>query len=301
MSVQTIAILSPGDMGHAVGLTLVNHGFNLVTCLRGRSERTHNLSKIGQIRDVPTLEALVTEADLILSILVPSQATSIAEKVANAMTITQKHTIYADCNAISPGTTQVINRIITNAGSEFIDASIVGAPPGRGTPPRFYISGPAAESLLPLDKTGIDIKPLGASIGRASALKMCYAALTKGTSALHLALLTAAEAMGLSAELRDELVYSQSETYRRMENELPAIPVKAGRWIREMEEIAASFEQVGVTGKFHQGAADMFALLNRTPFARETPESLDKERTLQDTIGTIVQYLSDIPDNQSQN
>ncbi len=301
MSVQTIAILSPGDMGHAVGLTLVNHGFNLITCLRGRSKRTRNLSKIGQIRDVPTLEGLVTEADLILSILVPSQAVSIAEKVATAMTITQKHTIYADCNAISPDTTQVINRIITNAGSEFIDASIVGAPPGRGTPPRLYISGPAAESLLPLDKTGIDIQPLGASIGRASALKMCYAALTKGTSALHLALLTAAEAMGVSAELRDELVYSQSETYRRMENELPAIPVKAGRWIREMEEIAASFEQVGVTGKFHQGAADMFALLNRTPFARETPESLDKERTLQDTIGTIVQYLSDIPDNQSQN
>ena len=291
MSLQTIAILSPGDMGHAVGLTLVNHGFDVITYLKGRSERTRALSKRGMIQEITTIESLVTKADLILSILVPSQAITVAKEVASALNSTKQTTPYADCNAISPNSTQLINKIITDAGSEFIDASIIGSPPGRGVPPRFYVSGPNAEMMVALDKTGIDIKPLGTVVGRASAIKMCYAALTKGTSALYLALLTAAEAMGLSEELRNEILNSQSDTYRKMEKSLPSLPVKAGRWVGEMKEIAASFEQVGVTGNFHRGAAEVFDLLNKTPFARETPESLDKERDLLHTITTLAEYL----------
>ena len=291
MPLQTIAILSPGDMGHAVGLTLVNHGFDVITYLKGRSKRTRKLSKLGMIKEEPTLESLVTKADLILSILVPSQAIFVAKEVASALRSTNQTTTYADCNAISPNSTQMINEIITNAGSEFIDASIIGSPPGRGIPPRFYVSGPNAEMMIALDKADLDIKPLGNIIGRASAIKMCYAALTKGTSALSLALLTAAEAMGLSEELKDEFLNSQSDAYRKMNTSLPSLPVKAGRWVGEMKEIANSFEQVGVTGNFHRGAAEIFDLLNKTPFARETPESLDKDRDLLHTITTLAKYL----------
>ncbi|MQF82559.1 NAD(P)-dependent oxidoreductase [SAR202 cluster bacterium AD-802-E10_MRT_200m] len=291
MSLQTIAILSPGDMGHAVGLTLANHGFKVITCLEGRSDRTRALAKIGMFQDVSDLDSLVMQADIILSILVPSHAETMAEAVAAALVSTGKKTLYADCNAIAPKTTHCINAIITNTGSKFIDASIIGSPPGRGVAPRIYVSGPEADLMVSLDKLGLDIKVLGESIGRASAIKMCYAALTKGTSALHLALLTAAEAMGLSQELKEEFQYSESDVYRRMEKNLPALPVKAGRWVGEMKEIATAFEDVGVTGYFHNGAAEIFELLNTTAFAKETPETLDSERTLQDTIEAIAQRL----------
>ena len=95
MPLQTIAILSPGDMGHAVGLTLVNHGFDVITYLKGRSKRTRKLSKLGMIKEEPTLESLVTKADLILSILVPSQAIFVAKEVASALRSTNQTTMKA--------------------------------------------------------------------------------------------------------------------------------------------------------------------------------------------------------------
>ncbi|MCH7744680.1 MAG: DUF1932 domain-containing protein [Chloroflexi bacterium] len=135
------------------------------------------------------------------------------------------------------------------------------------------------------------MRSLGDAIGRASGIKMCYAAMTKGTSALYLALLTTAEAMGLSDELATEFKSSQSEVYKRMEGGLPSLPSKAFRWVGEMEEIAATFEHVGVTPFFHQGAAEMYRLLSETPFARETPETIDESRTLKQTISVIAEHL----------
>ena len=287
MPLQTIAILSPGDMGHAVGLTLVNHGFDVITYLKGRSKRTRKLSKLGMIKEEPTLESLVTKTDLILSILVPSQAIFVAKEVASALRSTNQTTTYADCNAISPNSTQMINEIITNAGSEFIDASIIGSPPGRGIPPRFYVSGPNAEMMIALDKADLDIKPLGNIIGRASAIKMCYAALTKGTNTLHVALLTAASRMGLTDDLRKEFEFSQKSHLAAMEKGISRLPANAHRWIGEMEEIAATFENLGVTPNFHKGAAEIYKMLNSTPFAKESPETIDKDRTTWDTIEAV--------------
>ena len=142
-----------------------------------------------------------------------------------------------------------------------------------------------------LDGKGIDVRPIGDAVGRASGIKMCYAALTKGTYALQVALLTAAEAMGLSEELRAELMYSQPEAYKSMEGQLPGLPAKAFRWIGEMEEIAATFDHVGVTPYFHQGAADVFRLLSETPFAQETPETVDRSRTLAQTMSVVARSL----------
>ena len=291
MTVNTVAILSPGDMGHAVGRALGEHGFEVITCLDGRSERTRKLAEKGGFRDVPTLEGVVSQADLVLSILVPSEAINVAKRVAEAIRATGAHTPFADCNAVSPQSALAMEDMISTAGGRFIDGSIIGGPPGKGAPPRLYVSGPDSGIVAELDAKGITVRTMGGGIGRASAIKMCYAAGTKGTSALDTALLTAAEALGVSGELAAELRASRPEVYKRMEGVVPGLPIAAGRWVGEMEEIAATFEQVGVTPQFHHGAADIFRLLSQTPFAQETPETRDSGRTLAETIAALAGLL----------
>ena len=291
MSIKTVAILSPGDMGHAVGRVLGEGGLEVVTCLQGRSERTRLLARQGNVRDVPDLEKLVTQAELVLSIMVPAEAFGLAHQVAEAIRATGSDTVFADCNAVSPQTTEAIGEAVTAAGGRYVDGSIIGPPPGTGAPPRFYVSGPHAGIMTELDGKGIDVRYIGDAIGRASGIKMCYAALTKGTSALQVALLAAAESMGLSDELRAEFSSSQPDALRRMEKQLPGLPTKAFRWIGEMEEIAATFGSLGVTPLLHQGAAEVYRVLSETPHAQETPETIDPDRTLEQMVREVVEVV----------
>lgn len=299
MPIKTVAILSPGDMGHAVGRALGNHGLEVITSLEGRSERTRKLAFDGNFQDVPDLKELASRADLILSILVPSEAIGVARKMADAIRDSGSAPPFVDCNAVSPQSAQVMSEIIGTAGGSFVDGSIIGGPPGRGASPRIYVSGPGSTVMTQLDGKGIEVRPMGDEVGRASAIKMCYAAGTKGTAALHTALLTAAEALGVSEELAAELKSSQPDVLARLEGQVPNLPIAAGRWIGEMEEIAATFEHVGVTPGFHHGAAAMFRLLNQTPFAQETPETKDSSRTLAQTIAYLAQLLPP-PDERRQ-
>lgn len=291
MTLNKVAILSPGAMGHAVGRVLAEHGVDIITCLAGRSERTHRLASAAGFTEIPTLEDLVCEADLVLSILVPVDAEASACQLAGALKATGAQPYIADCNAISPMRSAKIEAVIQSAGGRFIDASIIGPPPGQGAPPRFYVSGTHAEAMLPLDGKGIVVKSLGEIIGRASGIKMCYAALTKGTSTLQVALLTAAESMGLTEELRQELAYSQGAALQSMESTIPRLPPNAHRWVGEMEEIASTFAKVGVTSHFHLGAAAIYRLLQATSFANESPETIDPDRTLARTIEAAVAQL----------
>ena len=291
MTLNKVAILSPGAMGHAVGRVLAEHGVDIITCLAGRSERTHRLASAAGFTEIPTLEDLVCEADLVLSILVPVDAEASACQLAGALKATGAQPYIADCNAISPMRSAKIEAVIQSAGGRFIDASIIGPPPGQGAPPRFYVSGTHAEAMLPLDGKGIVVKSLGEIIGRASGIKMCYAALTKGTSTLQVALLTAAESMGLTEELRQELAYSQAAALQSMESTIPRLPPNAHRWVGEMEEIASTFAKVGVTSHFHLGAAAIYRLLQATSFANESPETIDPDRTLARTIEAAVAQL----------
>ncbi|MDE2687983.1 MAG: DUF1932 domain-containing protein [Chloroflexota bacterium] len=291
MAVRTVAILSPGDMGAGVGYALGQNEFDVITCLRGRSDRTRRLAGDAHFRDIPTLGLLVEQADLILSILVPSQAVSVAEQVAAAMRATGKHSVYADCNAISPQTTRQIEGIITGAGGQYVDGGIIGGSPTRGTPPRFYVSGKHTDVVAELDGKGITVKPIGEEIGRGSGIKMCYAALTKGTSTLQIALLSAAESMNLTDELVAEFEFSQPAALKQMNSGISRLPPNAHRWIGEMEEIASTFESLGITPSFHQGAAEIYRLLSGTPYADETPETVDKDRPTNDTIRAVVDLV----------
>jgi 3-hydroxyisobutyrate dehydrogenase-like beta-hydroxyacid dehydrogenase len=286
-----IAILMPGDMGHGVGRALRQHGHDVMTCLTGRSARTRGLAEAAGMRDVGSLEALVSEADLILSILPPDVAVAQAMAVAAAMSQTGTWPVYVDGNAVSPMTVRQVGAIIEAAGAPFIDCGIIGFAPGKGKPTRFHVSGPDTTPMERLDGKGIIVIPMGPEIGRASALKMIYAGLTKGTMTLHTAILTAAWQLGVYGETVAEFTDSQPTALEAMRARVPRIPADAGRWTGEMEEIAATLAAVGVTPAFHDGAAAICRLLDRTPFAAETRETLDPSRTINDAIPVYAKHL----------
>ncbi len=285
MSIETVAILSPGDMGHAVGRALSAHGLRIVTCLEGRSERTRGLSEAAGFVNLPSLKSLVSEADLILSIMPPSAAVAAARSVAAAIGATGSKPYYADCNAVSPATARAIEALFSDCGASFVDAGIIGPPPGKGAQPtRFYVSGPQAEVIDAIDGAGISVRQMGPEIGRASAIKMCYAAVTKGSWTLFTAALTTAEVMGLTDLYLAELESSRPHVAAEMRRMVPRLPVDAGRWIGEMEEIAATLGDAGLPREFHEGAANLFRLLENTPIAAETRETIDRTRTLEDVL-----------------
>jgi len=294
MADKTVAVLMPGDMGHAVGSALRHHGLDVVTCLAGRGDHTRRLSEKAGLRDLGDLDAVVGEAGLVLSILPPAAALDQARAVAGAMTRTGRTPVYVDCNAVAPASAAEIAAVVEAAGAPFIDAGIIGIRPaldGGGPGPRIHVSGADVAPMLALDGKGFRVLPVAGGVGRASALKMCYAGLTKGTWTLHTAVLLAAEAEGLLQPLLEEFRDSQGQALALMEARIPRLPADSGRWIGEMEEIAKTFRDAGVTPGFHEGAAAVFRLLAATPFAAETRETIDADRSMADTVRAAAKLL----------
>ena len=287
---NTVGILSPGDMGHTVGQRLREHGLRVIAYLSDRSERTRQLAAKAGIEEVSSYEALVKEADIVLSILVPAQAGAAARAVAEALNKTGAELLFADCNAIAPQTTCRIGKVVEDAGGRFVDASIIGPPPRREGTTRFYASGTHAEQLARLNEYGLDVPVVSARIGDASAVKMCYAGLTKGLTALCTELLVAAEALGVRRALLEEYRTSQAAMLQRMEGGLPGMPPKSRRWVGEMEEIAATMDSVGLTPKFHEAAADMYRFVGGSSLADRTPED-PEEPTLEEMLQVLVDNL----------
>lgn len=287
MTVKTVAIQSPGDMGSAVGRALLENGFDVISCLDGRSARTRSLAESAGLKDGGTMAETVRKADLVLSILVPSEAESLAKQIADAIRETGTDVAFAECNAISPESTKRVGRIIEDAGGKFIDAGIVGSPPRGGAPTRFYASGPHESILGELDGKGISVPLMGGEIGHASAMKMCFAAMTKGTNALYVATLLAAESLGVYETLLAELNEGQPDTVKKMER-VSTLSDRAFRWIGEMDEIAETFASAGATPKIHQGAGETFQMIADSPIGHERPETVDRTRSLHDTIKLFV-------------
>ena len=289
--IETVAIVSPGDMGHSVGNVLREHGLRVITCLEGRSERTRTLAAEAGIEEVPTYADLVQGADLLLSILVPAQAPNAAGRVADALAQTGAELAYADCNAIAPQTVRAIGQRLSDAGATFIDASIIGGPPRGESRPRMYVSGPDTSAMEALDEYGLNVISIGEEIGLASAIKMCYAAWTKGSTALCTELLVAARALGVFDALEREFRSSQSAMLMRMQS-LPAVPIKSRRFVGEMLEIAKAFAGVGLTPKMLEGAAEVYQFVGDTHLADRTPEDTSPMPTLEETLATLVGHLA---------
>ncbi|MEM7254661.1 MAG: DUF1932 domain-containing protein [Pseudomonadota bacterium] len=298
MSGQTIAIQSPGDMGHGVGRDLVARGFQVVTCLAGRSQRSVGLAQSGGLESVPDFETLVTRADLILSIVPPSSAVSLAQAMRAAMDAAGNYPAFADCNAIAPSTAHTVADCFDGVDATFIDAGIIGLAPGKSElPTRFYCSGPDVSGLETIAGGGIRVHPLGPNIGKASAMKMVYASVTKGTNALHAAALTAAYRHQLFDTYQAEAGESLPGVWASMNRMVPRLALDAGRWVGEMHEIAEFFASSGVPNEFHRGAAKMFELLNQTPIAAETRETVDETRTLVDALVMYAEAAARLSSN----
>ncbi len=272
MQIRNIGVVSPGDMGQAVAMRLKVCGFGVHTVLDGRSPRTRELAAKAGLADCGSMDKLISTCDMILSILNPGAAVDKAREVAAAMRTTGKKTIFVDCNAVAPQTVREIDAIIREAGGTFIDAGIVGSPPRGGARTRIYASGPEAEVLLRIKDENLDFRIAGERIGDASAIKMCYAAYTKGAVALGVETLMAARKLGVDQALDAEMQESLADVRKWILSRSTAMPPKAHRWVPEMLEIAKTFEGVGMTPRMLQGAADMFGFIAQTPLGRESPE-----------------------------
>lgn len=295
-SLATVGIVSTGDMGAAIGRVLIASGLRVVTYQGGRSRRTQDLARQAGIESLPSLDDVVRASDLFLSLVPPARAGEIAEETARALGHVGSHLLYGDCNSIAPSTTEAVARTVTGAGASFVDVSIIGQPPspgqvaGKGTP-RFYASGPEAAYFAALRGHGLDVRVLEGGIGKASGLKMCYAALLKGLTALSTELLLAGRLLGLEQPLWAELESSQPVLLDMMRKQLPRMPPKAYRWVGEMEEMAKTFQEAGLPPEFFLGAAHLYGLVQGTELGRETPEDRKLGTTLEEVVDLLVSAL----------
>jgi 3-hydroxyisobutyrate dehydrogenase-like beta-hydroxyacid dehydrogenase len=255
-----IAILAPGAMGSAVGRRLVEHGALVLTSLSGRSAATR-----GRAQAAGMLEAdddRIAGADLILSILPPAEAAGLAQRLAPALCRGGKRVIYVDCNAVNVATVQRIAGLLAATPARFVDGAIIGAPPRPGSPgPTFYFAGEAAVDLGRLQALGLQTRTLDGGVGAASALKMAYAGITKGLTALGAAMVLAASRAGASEALHRELAASQPQLLKRFQSALPDMAPKADRWVAEMREIAGFAGEDRAVAQIYQGIADLYARL----------------------------------------
>jgi L-threonate 2-dehydrogenase len=254
---SVVAVIATGMMGAGVGKRLADNGLKVLTSLMGRSQETVARAKQCGIVDASDNE--IAAADFILSILPPGDALALAERFAPALKASNAKPVYVDCNAINPKTVDRVAAAIAPTECPFVDAGIIGSPPKPGDAgPRLYASGPAAQRFATLRDYGLDIRVLGGPLSNASALKMSYAGITKGTQAIGAAMMLAATRAGTADDLLKELQSSQKEMFAWFKRGLTLMPPKAYRWIAEMHEIAGFVGEDPSASELYEGAAHFY-------------------------------------------
>ncbi len=277
MQIGKIGVVSPGDMGQAIAVRIKQSGLQVFTALEGRSERTRTLARDAGLTDCGSLDGLVATCDMIVSVLNPGEAMSVARSAAQAMKAAGRGIAYADLNAVSPQSAREMDEAIRDAGGMFIDGGIIGPPPrSEKDRPRLYVSGPHAYLFESIRHPNLLVRVLSERIGDASGIKMCYGAMTKGTTALAVELLMAARMLGVEHALEQELRESRNDVFEWQMRSIPTMPPKAYRWVPEMQEIAKTFGELGMTRRIFEGATDMYELVAPTPLGKESPEQARK-------------------------
>ncbi len=232
-----IAVVAQGAMGAGVGRALKEGGADVITSLEGRSSASAKRAAEAGMEAVSDRD-LVT-ADIVLSIVPPGDAMAFARRMAPHLAGAAHKPLFVDCNAVSPDTVQKIAAVVVGTGARFVDAGIIGGPPHKGLAgPAIYVSGKNAVDLEALAAFGLDIRTMDGAVGAASALKMSYGGITKGTTAIGSAMMLAAVRGGAARALRDELAASQPALTPWFERQIPGMYQKAYRWVAEMREIA---------------------------------------------------------------
>ena len=252
-----VVVIAPGAMGAAVGKRLVDNGVTVLTSLDGRSEKTRARAEAAGMTAAKDDD--IARADFILSILPPGDALSLAQRFVPALTASNAKPVYVDCNAINPKTVDRVAAAIAPTGSPFVDAGIIGQPPKPGDAgPRIYVSGVAAPRVASLRDYSLDIRVLDGALSAASALKMSYAGITKGTQAIGAAMMLAATRAGSADALMAELQLSQKEMLAWLKRQLTMMPPKAYRWVAEMQEIAGFVSDDPAARELYEGAAEFY-------------------------------------------
>jgi len=250
-------VIAPGMMGAAVGKRLVDNGVKVLTSLQGRSAETAARAKTAGMSMASDEE--IAASDFILSILPPGDAVALAERFQRALKASNAKPVYVDCNAINPKTVDRVAAVIAPTDCPFVDSGIIGSPPKPGDAgPRFYASGPAAPRFATLRQYGLDVRVLDGAMSAASALKMSYAGITKGTQAIGAAMMLAATRAGSADALFAELSSSQKEMFAWFKRGLALMPPKAYRWVAEMHEIAGFVGEDPTAHELYEGAAHFY-------------------------------------------
>src|ERR1700733_6009778 len=252
-----VAVIAPGMMGAAVGKRLADNGVKVLTSLKGRSAETAARANAAGMAVAGDEE--IAACDFILSILPPGDAVALAERFQPALKASNAKPVYVDCNAINPKTVDRVAAVIAPTDCPFVDSGIIGSPPKPGDAgPRFYASGPAAPRFATPRQYGLDVRVLDGAMSAASALKMSYAGITKGTQAIGAAMMLAATRAGNADDLFAELQGSQKDMLAWFKRSLSMMPPKAYRWVAEMHEIAGFVGDDPTAHELYEGAAHFY-------------------------------------------
>ena len=279
-----IGIIAQGMMGAGVGRRLDESGAKVRTLLSGRSQASAERAKAAGMAAAADERELLSGADFFLSVLPPGEAEPLARKLAPTLATLDRKPVYIDCNAVSPQTAMRIGEIIAPTGAHFVDAGIIGGPPRPGYSPTIYASGPTASQTAVLRDWGIDWRVIDGPIGAASGLKMSYAGITKGTTAIASAMLLGAARAGCAEALIAELTESQPEMLARMRSGIPRMYDKAYRWVAEMEEISDFLEQNPPSRDIYAAVARLYEYIAAAEAEKE-PRPDNAVRTLDRVLG----------------
>jgi 3-hydroxyisobutyrate dehydrogenase-like beta-hydroxyacid dehydrogenase len=269
MPTRTIGILHPGAMGVSVAAALAKAGHRVLWQSDGRSPATVERATVHGLTDAGTLSHLVASSDVIISVCPPAAAL----EVAHSVTARGFRGLYVDANAIAPQKARAIGEIITSAGGRFVDGGIIGGPAWQPGTTWLHLSGPEAHAVAALFAAGpLETHIVSERMGDASAVKMCYAANSKGATALLAGVVALAEALGVRDALESQWTAYDADMAEQTQQRLRRVTQKAWRFTGEMDEIAATFADAGLPAGFHEAAAAVYARLAGFKDADPLPE-----------------------------
>lgn len=262
MARDSVGLISAGEMGSAVARTLTARGQHVVTVTSDRSQKTAQRARSVGVEAVASVEELVDEAEVVVSIVPPGAASEVADRLASSIRSVGSTPTVVDANAVSPATAEVIARTLEDAGATFVDGDIIGGPPAPGrAPTRLYLSGgQAARVARLLGGNELRAVPLAGPPLGASSLKMAYAAWTKGSAALALSAWALARTLGVEEALLTEWEDSQPALRRLCETAARGAG-KAWRYVAEMDQIALTLQSADLPQGSAQAAAAVYQRL----------------------------------------
>src|SRR5258706_740270 len=267
-----IGILYPGEMGISVAVSAINSGHQVYWASENRSDKTRLRAEKHNLIEVDSLLQICQISDVILSVCPPHAAEDIAKSVVE----TGFKGYYLDANAISPQRAVKLRQMMDKNNVSFIDGGIIGGSAWKPKETWLYLSGKDAQIIATCFSNGpLETKIIGDEIGKASALKMCYAAYSKGPTALLAAILATAESLGVRDELYRQWNMDDSSFSEQANHRTTRVTAKAWRFEGEMHEIASTFQEVGLPNGFHEAAAEIYHRLADFKDNPETPKLED--------------------------